>query len=101
MIILMRYACLLGLGLASLAVFLSAGAVTGQLMIANTSQDYVHPHDLSFWVLGLVTLASLFSVFRFMFSRMPVMIRDWFQDRREKLATLVMAGAVCLMFVVL
>ena len=96
--IVLRYACLLGLGLASLAAFITAGAVTGQLVISGGEQASVRPHELGVWVLGLVTALSLLSAFRV---RIPFIIRDWIQDRREKLATLAMAGVICFMFVVL
>ena len=101
MTVLLRYALLLGLGFASLFAFISAGSMTGQMVLASGEQAVVHPQDVSVWVVGAIAALSMFSVFRFMFARMPIMIRDWFRDHREKLSTLALAGAVCLVFVVL
>ena len=100
MAILLRYACLMGLGLASIFVFVSAGAVTGQMVTARAGAA-VNPHDISIWVLGVITFLGLFSVFRFMFARLPFMLRDWYRDHKDKVATLAMAGFVCFVFVVL
>lgn len=99
--IVFRYACLLGLGLASLLIFINAGSVTGQMMVASGDAALVHPSDVSIWVLGLFAMVSLFSVLRFLFARMPFMLRDWYRDHKEKLATLAMVGIICVVYVVL
>lgn len=99
--VVLRYACLLGLGFASIFAFVSAGSVTGQMMVASGDAALIHPRDVSVWVLGLFAMVSLFSVFRFVFSRLPFMIRDFYRDHKEKMATLAMMGIVCFVFVVL
>lgn len=98
--IVLRYVCLLGLGVASLSGFISAGAVTGQMAVSGMDQAYVDPRDMAFWVLGIVATISLFSVVRFLFARIPFMIRDWYRGHKDKLATLAMAGVICIVFVV-
>jgi len=98
--ILLRYACLLGLGFASLFSMISAGTVTGQVVMARSDAALVHQQDMNIWVLGVVTLVSVFSVVRFVFARMPLAIRDCYRDHKDKLATLLMAGIVCFVFVV-
>jgi hypothetical protein len=99
--IVLRYACLLGLGLASLLAFISAGSITGQLVMAGSHSGMVRPQEMSLWVLGVIVVISLWSVFRFMFGRFPLMLRDWYHNHKEKMATLAMAGVVCFVFVVL
>ncbi len=100
--IVLRYACLLGIGFASLFAFISAGSVTGQMVVANSSEGViVDPQDMAVWVLGAITVLGLWSVFRFMFGSLPLMLRDWYRDHKEKMATLAMAGVVCFVFVVL
>lgn len=98
--ILLRYACLLGLGLASLFYMISAGAVTGQMVLASANAGAASPRDLSLWVLGMVAFGSVFSVFRFIFARVPLKMRDCYRDHKDKLATLVMAGIVGFVFMV-
>lgn len=101
MIVMLRYACLLGLGLASLLAFVSAGSVTGQMVMASSETTAMHPQDISTWVLGAIAALGLWSVFRFMFAGLPLLIRDWYRDHKEKMATLAMVGIVCFVFVVL
>ncbi len=101
MVILLRYALLLGLGLASLFAFISAGSVTGQMVLASGEQAQIHPQDMSVWVLGAIATLGIFSVIRFLFARVPFLLRDWFRDHKEKLATAALACGLCVFFVVL
>ncbi|GAB4237483.1 MAG: hypothetical protein Kow0032_23340 [Methyloligellaceae bacterium] len=102
MTVLFRYACLLCLGFASLFVFISAGAVTGQLMLADSQgAAAVNPQDMNVWVLGGIASLGLMSVVRFALGRLPLMIRDWFRDNKDRLATVALACIVGFFFVVL
>jgi len=97
----LRYACLLGLGFASLFAFISAGSVTGQMVLASGQQGVMNPQDVSIWVLGGIASLGLMSVVRFALGRFPIMVRDWFRDNKEKLATIILACIVGFFFVVL
>lgn len=97
--ILLRYACLLGLGFASLFYMVSAGAVTGQMMLSSADAGAANPRDLGLWVLGIIVLGSVFSVIRAC-AGVPLRIRDCYRDHKDKLTTLAMAGVVCFVFIV-
>lgn len=98
MTIVLRYACLLGIGLASLFVFLGAGSLAGRVM-ANGETAAADPSTMNLWVLGAIAAAGLLSVFRFCF-RMPIAVRDWYRGNKDRIATLAMIGLVGLVFVV-
>ena len=97
----LRYACLLGLGLASLAAFIGAGALTGQMVMTGDGQPAAQPADLGVWVLGAIMVLGFFSLFRFLFSVAPTLLRERFSDYLEKFATVIVVGLVCAAFVVL
>lgn len=100
MSLVLRYACLLGLGLASLFAVVNAGSITGQMVIAGGDASPMHAREISIWVLGGLAALGLLSVIRFMFARIPFILRDWYRDHKNKLATWMMAGFVCVVFVV-
>jgi len=97
----LRYACLLGLGLTSLAAFVGAGAVTGQMVMTGNEQSGGHAGDTGFWVLGAIAALGFLSLFRFLFSVAPMLLRERFTDYLEKFATVVVVGLVCAAFVIL
>ncbi len=97
----LRYACLLCLGLASLAAFISAGTVTGQMAMVGDGQPAASSTDMGLWVLGAVLVLGFFSLFRFLFSVAPALVRERFSDYMEKFATVAVVALVCLAFVVL
>lgn len=97
----LRYACLLGLGLGSLTAFISAGAVTGQMVMVDDGQPAAHSADVGLWVLGLIMVLGFLSLFRFLFAVAPALLRERLSDYLEKFATIVMIGLVCIAFVVL
>jgi hypothetical protein len=98
MAIVLRYACLLGIGLASLFVFLSAGSLAGRMM-AEGGTAAAGPDAMTPWMLGVIAAAGLFSVLRF-FIRMPIALRDWYHANKDRIATLTLVGIVGLVFVV-
>lgn len=99
MYIFLRYACLLGIGLAALFYMIRAGAVTGEMMLSSADAGTANPRDLGLWVLGMIAFGSVFSVVRAC-AGVPLRIRDCYRDHKDKFATLVMAGIVCFVFLV-
>ena len=98
--ILLRYACLLGLGLASIFIFLSASAVTGQRLAATGGYAIQDPADPGFVVLALIGIIGLASVVKFVVSGFPSLMRDWYDRRKGQIATLMIAGVICFVFLV-
>jgi hypothetical protein len=100
MVLVLRYVCLLALGGASILAFISATAATGQLLLAENGRAIENPEAMGFWILALMAGVSLFSVFRFMFSRAPVAVWTWIKDNKDRLATLVLIVMIGGLFVV-
>jgi uncharacterized protein HemY len=98
--ILFRYACLLGLGLASIFTFVSATAVTGQRLAATSGYAVQNPADSSFMVLALIGVLGLLWMLRFVTRGVPSLMRNWYERRKGQLATLMMAGVLCMVFLV-
>jgi len=100
MVLVLRYVCLLALGGASFLALISATAETGQLLLAENGRSIENPEAISFWILALMASVSLFSVFRFMFSRAPLAVWTWIKDNKDRLATLVLIVLIGGLFVV-
>ena len=100
MIIVLRYAFLLALGMASIFAFISATAVTGQMLIAGSGHTVQNPEDMGVWVLAGMAVLTALSLFRFVFSGLPAMAKTWYQNNKDKLFTLIIAGVVCAVFLV-
>ncbi|MFQ5625068.1 MAG: hypothetical protein ACE5FM_00240 [Methyloligellaceae bacterium] len=98
--ILLRYACLLGLGLASIFIFLSATAVTGQRLAATSGYAIQDPADTGFVVLALIGIIGLASVVKFAVSGFPSLMRDWYDRRKGQIATLMIACVIWFVFLV-
>jgi len=99
--ILFRYACLLGLGAASIFTFVSASAVTGQRLAANSGYVIQNPGDLPFYVLAAVGVLGLASMLRFVVSGFPQIVRDWRdRNRRSNFAMLAMVCLIGAVFVI-
>jgi len=98
--ILLRYACLLGLGGASLFAFVSASAVTGQRLAATGGYAMANSADSGFLVLAVIGLLGLLSVVNFLVRRFPSLVKDWYERRKGSIATLTMAGVICIVFLV-
>jgi hypothetical protein len=98
--ILLRYACLLCLGGASLFTFVSASAVTGQRLAATSGYAVQNPADSSFLVLAVIGILGFLSVLNFTLRRFPTLVKDWYERRKGSIATLMMAGVICMVFLV-
>lgn len=98
--ILFRYACLLGLGLASIFAFVSATAVTGQRLAATSGHAVQDPADSSFLVLALIGILGFLWLMNFVLRRFPSLVRDWYERRKGQLATLMMACVLSIVFLV-
>lgn len=98
--LLLRYACLLGLGLGSVFLFVNATAATGQKLIAANGYAIHHPEDFGFWVLAGIGILGLLSVFKFLFSGIPGLVRDWYDRHKTELAAMMLAVLICAVFVV-
>ena len=101
MIIVLRYAFLLALGVASIFAFISAMAVTGQMLIAGSGHSVQHPEDMGVWVMAGMAILTTISLLRFVFSGLPAMAKSWYRDNKDKLLTIFIAGIVCAVFLVL
>lgn len=98
--ILLRYACLLCLGGASLFTFVSASAVTGQRLAATGGYAVENPADSAFMVLAIIGVLGFLSVVNFVLRKFPSLVRDWYERRSGSIATLMMAGIICIVFLV-
>jgi len=103
--ILLRYACLLGLGLASVFIFFSATAVTGQRLTASGGYAVQDPVDTGFVVLALIGILGFLSVVKFVVWGFPSMMRDWFEwrryeRRRMRFGPLILACIISMVFLV-
>ena len=98
--ILLRYAFLLGLGLASIFAFVSATAVTGRRLAASSGFPVQDSADMTFMVLALIGILGLLSVAKFIFSGFPAMMRDWYGRHKGQIAALTMAGVIGAVFLV-
>jgi hypothetical protein len=98
--ILLRYACLLGLGGASLFTFVSASAVTGQRLAATSGYAVQNPLDSSFMVLAVIGVIGLLSVLNFVLRRFPSLVKNWYERRKGSISTLILAGMICMVFLV-
>ncbi|MEC9367126.1 MAG: hypothetical protein VX871_00345 [Pseudomonadota bacterium] len=101
MVIVVRYACLLAVGIAAIFAFVSAAAVTGQMLLAGAGSSVQNPGEMSLWVMVCMGGLGLLSLARYTFVRLPTMARDWYRENREQLATIVVLGGVFLAFVML
>lgn len=99
--ILLRYACLLGLGLASLFAFVSASAVTGQRLAASGGYPVQDPADSAFMVLAVIGVLGLLSIVKFAVRGLPLLLRNWYEQRKGQIGTLMLAGVVGIVFLVL
>lgn len=98
--IILRYACLLGLGLASIFMFVSATAVTGQRLAATGGYAIQNPSDSSFMVLALIGALGILSVVNFVLRKFPSLMRNWYDRNKGSLATMMMVGVLCVVFMV-
>ncbi|MDA7948627.1 MAG: hypothetical protein MPJ78_14265 [Hyphomicrobiaceae bacterium] len=93
--ILFRYACLLGIGAASIFMFLSASTVTGQMLASTSGYALQNPGDLPYFVLAAVAVFGFASMMRFVFSGFPQLVREWRDRRRRNNYTVV--AMICLL----
>ena len=100
MVIVLRYAFLLALGAASIFAFISATAVTGQMLIVGSGHSIQNPQDLGIWVMAGMAALSAVSLVRFVFSGIPAMARRWYGDNRDKLFALVIVVVIGAVFLV-
>ncbi len=98
--ILFRYACLLGLGLASVFTFVSATAVTGQRLAATSGYAIQNPAGSSFLVLAFIGILGFLSVINFVFRGFPALVRDWYERRKGQLGALMMVCVLGVVFLV-
>ena len=92
--ILLRYACLLCLGGASLFTFVSASAVTGQRLAATGGYAVQNPADSGFLVLAVIGVLGFLSVVNFVLRRFPSLVKDWYERRKGSIATLMMVAVI-------
>ncbi len=98
--ILLRYACLLCLGGASLFTFVSASAVTGQRLAASSGYAVQNPADSGFLVLAVIGVLGFLSVVNFALRRFPSLVKDWYERRKGSIATLMMVAVIFMVFLV-
>ena len=105
MYILLRYACLLGLGLASVFAFVNASAITGQRLAASGGFAVQDPADSGIMVLAVIGVLGLFFGVKFVV-RGPSDMRNWFERRRYErrrgqIGSLILACVIGMVFLVI
>jgi len=100
MSIVLRYACLLGLGLASIFTYVNASAVTWERLAATSGYAIQDPADPGFVVLALIGIIGLASVVKFVVSGFPSLMRDWYDRRKGQIATLMIGSVIWFVFLV-
>lgn len=98
--ILFRYACLLALGLVSVFTFVNASAVTGQRLATASGFAVQEPGDSTFIVLAVIGVFGFLWLVHFIFRGLPALVRNWCERRRGQLGTLMIAGALCMIFLI-
>ncbi len=105
MSIVLRYACLLGVGYAAIYTFISASALTGQRLAASGGYAVQDPADGGFIVLAIIGALGFFSIMVFVV-RSPLRYREWqnkrrYERRRNQLGSLLLACLIGVVFLVL
>lgn len=94
----MRYAMLAALAVASLYAVISVGETSGQRILVDAGQGVENPNAIGFWVLGGIAALTGLSLVRFVIFGIPTMLGGWYRSNKEWLYTLVLGGAICGMF---
>jgi len=96
----LRYACLLCLGLASIFTYVNVSAITWQRLASTSGYAIQDPADRGFIVLALICVLGLLSIVNSIVRGFPSMIRNWYDRRRGQINTMMMGGLICFVFLV-
>jgi hypothetical protein len=94
----MRYAMLAALAVASLYAALSIGETSGQQILVDAGHGVENPNEIGFWMLGAIAALTGFSLVRFVIFGIPTMLGGWYQSNKEWLYTLILGGVIWGMF---
>ncbi len=70
----MRYAMLAALAVASLYAALSVGETSGQQLLVDAGHGVENPNEIGFWMLGAIAALTGFSLVRFVIFGIPTML---------------------------
>ena len=90
MVVLLRYACLLGIGLGAILSFFGAVMATGQLLVEDQAIATSGDRDVGIWIMAALTVLGLMSLAKFTFGGIPGLFRGWYQGHRDRLMSLLL-----------
>lgn len=95
--VLLRYAFLLALGMVSIFALVSATAVGGQMILAQTGHAVEDPGNLTLWVVAGMAGLSLLSIVKTVFVS-PSRFKLWLHYNQGRFYTLLLGGLLCAVF---
>ena len=92
----MRYAMLAAIGVASIWAVITASANNGQWLLVDVGHTAAAPagasSDIAFWLLAAVATLIALPLARFVIFDLPSMFGSWYQERKQWIYTLVCGG---------
>jgi hypothetical protein len=87
-VMVMRYAMLAAVGVASIWALITASANSGQWLLVDAGQGGGQA-DIAFWLLAAVAIVISLSLCRFLIFGLPSMFGSWYEQRKQWIYTLV------------
>jgi hypothetical protein len=88
----MRYAMLAAIGVASIWAVITASANNGQWLLVDAGHTAAAPagapSDIAFWLLAAIATLITLSLCRFVIFGLPSMFGSWYQERKQWIYTL-------------
>jgi hypothetical protein len=92
----MRYAMLAAIGVASIWAVITASANNGQWLLVDAGHTAAAPagtpNDIAFWLLAAVATLITLSLCRFVIFGLPSMFGSWYQERKQWIYALACGG---------
>jgi hypothetical protein len=92
----MRYAMLAAIGVASIWAVITASANNGKWLLVDAghtaSAPAGAPNDVAFWLLAAVATLITLSLCRFVIFGLPSMFGSWYQERKQWIYMLACGG---------
>lgn len=97
--LLLRYAILFAIGAASvIAVVNTSTSTGGARMLVDAAHLGNAPGGVAFWIVVAMALLSGASLCRFVLASVPSMMREWFDNNKDRLFTMALGAALCAVF---
>lgn len=96
--LLLRYSILLAIAAASLAAVVDASTATGGKMLVDAGNLGNAPGGMAFWIVVAMAFVSAASICRFVVAGIPSMMRDWFDNNKDRVFTFALGAALCAVF---